>query len=123
MFRELADLAQLHAHASLDAVPSIDQIDPEQCYIAWDLTVSGGAKRQQIDAVFDWADGDCELTVARRGASPVSALPAEHGDGTATVRPGSEDRKSVVSGKSVSVRVDLGGRRLIKKKKNKLNIK
>src|SRR3546814_12652093 len=28
-----------------------------------------------------------------------------------------EDRKSVVSGKSVSVRVDLGGRRLIKKKK------
>src|SRR3546814_15744238 len=29
-----------------------------------------------------------------------------------------EDRKSVVSGKSVSVRVDLGGRRHIKKKKN-----
>src|SRR3546814_19780561 len=32
------------------------------------------------------------------------------------------DRKSVVEGKSVSVRVDLGGRRIIKKKKNK-NIK
>src|SRR3546814_18019319 len=29
------------------------------------------------------------------------------------------DRKSVVSGKSGSVRVDLGGRRTIKKKKNK----
>src|SRR3546814_20566551 len=28
------------------------------------------------------------------------------------------DRKSVVWGKSVSVRVDLGGRRIIKKKKN-----
>src|SRR3546814_11535917 len=28
------------------------------------------------------------------------------------------DRKSVVEGKSVSVRVDLGGRRSIKKKKN-----
>src|SRR3546814_13209802 len=28
-----------------------------------------------------------------------------------------EDRKSVVEGKSVSVRVDLGGRRIIKKKK------
>src|SRR3546814_20870598 len=27
------------------------------------------------------------------------------------------DRKSVVSGKSVSVRVDIGGRRIIKKKK------
>src|SRR3546814_15022878 len=30
-----------------------------------------------------------------------------------------EDRKSVVQGKSVSVRVDLGGRRIIKKKKKK----
>src|SRR3546814_11258352 len=30
------------------------------------------------------------------------------------------DRKSVVEGKSVSVRVDLGGRRIIKKKKNKI---
>src|SRR3546814_20907922 len=29
---------------------------------------------------------------------------------------GASDRKSVVSGKSVSVRVDLGGRRIIKKK-------
>src|SRR3546814_10335214 len=30
-----------------------------------------------------------------------------------------QDRKSVVSGKSVSVRVDLGGRRIIKKKKKR----
>src|SRR3546814_18931440 len=30
-----------------------------------------------------------------------------------------QDRKSVVSGKSVSVRVDLGGRRIIKKKNKK----
>src|SRR3546814_16044863 len=34
---------------------------------------------------------------------------------------GLADRKSVVSGKSGSVRVDLGGRRIIKKKGNKEN--
>src|SRR3546814_11966849 len=32
-----------------------------------------------------------------------------------------QDRKSVVSGKSVSVRVDLGGRRIIKKKTTKMH--
>src|SRR3546814_20805459 len=32
-------------------------------------------------------------------------------------RDNQEDRKSVVEGKSVSVRVDLGGRRILKKKK------
>src|SRR3546814_20535760 len=37
-----------------------------------------------------------------------------------SARIGAEDRKSVVSGKSVSVRVDLGGRRIIKKKYEKL---
>src|SRR3546814_14229238 len=35
-----------------------------------------------------------------------------------SLEPREGDRKSVVSGKSVSVRVDLGGRRSIKKKKN-----
>src|SRR3546814_13108021 len=39
--------------------------------------------------------------------------------GSATVEIGREDRKSVVSGKSVSVRVDLGGSGVIKKKKKK----
>src|SRR3546814_15078081 len=38
------------------------------------------------------------------------------GEGDARV---ARDRKSVVAGKSVSGRVDLGGRRLIKKKKKK----
>src|SRR3546814_12612294 len=33
-----------------------------------------------------------------------------------------EDRKSVVSGKSVSARVDLGGRRIINKNKSKVRI-
>src|SRR3546814_11533189 len=33
-----------------------------------------------------------------------------------------EDRKSVVSGKSVSVRVDLGGRRILKKKNTKTHM-
>src|SRR3546814_20230204 len=35
-----------------------------------------------------------------------------------TLRFAKADRKSVVSGKSVSVRVDLGGRRIFKKKQN-----
>src|SRR3546814_20579362 len=41
--------------------------------------------------------------------------------GSHALRISSEDRKSVVSGKSVSVRVDIGGRRIIKKKKNSNN--
>src|SRR3546814_11718952 len=46
--------------------------------------------------------------VLHQPAADATALPADQVH---------QDRKSVESGKSVSVRVDLGGRRLIKKKK------
>src|SRR3546814_12682696 len=63
----------------------------------------------------------------RRGCHPVRALGAqrlrhlaETGRSSYHLPP---DRKSVVEGKSVSVRVDLGGRRSIKKKKTLKKIK
>src|SRR3546814_18502663 len=48
----------------------------------------------------------------------VTALCIEAAKGRVPVIAG--DRKSVVEGKRVSVRVDLGGRRLIKKNKNRI---
>src|SRR3546814_15756283 len=50
-------------------------------------------------------------SVERLNGIAVARRPAQVASGT-------EDRKSVVWGKSVSVRVDLGGRRLIKNKHN-----
>src|SRR3546814_17004281 len=50
----------------------------------------------------------------RRPARQQRAGPQRRAACRATAR--RQDRKSVVKGKSVSVRVDLGGRRIIKKK-------
>src|SRR3546814_16018795 len=49
---------------------------------------------------------------------PLSLVPEMASFATGSVK----DRKSVVKGKSVSVRVDLGGRRLLKKKKQRKQI-
>src|SRR3546814_19110380 len=62
---------------------------------------------------------------ASRSAKPPSTKPSKPRRRTQSPSvpgPFALDRKSVVSGKSVSVRVDLGGRRILKKKKknNKL---
>src|SRR3546814_15409570 len=53
-----------------------------------------------------------------QGGGPLPGRRAAHPDRSARGRraAGNADRKSVESGKSVSVRVDLGGRRIIKKK-------
>src|SRR3546814_12488490 len=57
------------------------------------------------------ADGERGVVAARRGEVVAARVPVGVGHGEID-----GDRKSVVKGKSVSVRVDLGGRRIIKKK-------
>src|SRR3546814_13064136 len=67
--------------------------------------------------------------VDRHGAQRVRANRAVHSHGStswrclapAATRNRPSDRKSVEEGKRVSVRVDLGGRRLLKKTKNTTN--
>src|SRR3546814_11829401 len=59
------------------------------------------------------------VVVIAGGARGAAAL-GQHGS-VANIVKLEQDRKSVVWGKSVSVRVDLGGGRIIKKKKNKKN--
>src|SRR3546814_19889172 len=51
------------------------------------------------------------VAAALKTSGPANPLPAAVQSAPAA------DRKSVVSGKRVSVRVDLGGRRILKKKK------
>src|SRR3546814_18415095 len=59
-----------------------------------------------------------DVVCHRAGRIAVTVLPAlAWWKVNCTLSPTFTDRKSVVSGKSVSVRVDLGGRRIIKKKK------
>src|SRR3546814_1491829 len=58
--------------------------------------------------------GLCRMV--RAGARRGRGAPHPRGPGRGGLRDYPADRKSVVQGKSVSVRVDLGGRRIIKQK-------
>src|SRR3546814_16559448 len=87
--------------------------------------------RSIIDVTMEEDVGNLDEVVVvafgtQKKASVVSAIttvtPADlkvPSSNLTTALAGRVDRKSVVSGKSVSVRVDLGGRGIIKKKINK----
>src|SRR3546814_14946668 len=77
---------------------------PARCPGGIAPTLQGPGRDLQRLRLGDRRRGTLRLRIAPRCA------------GLSRDRPG-RDRKSVVSGKSVSVRVDLGGRRIIKKKK------
>src|SRR3546814_18818798 len=84
------------------------------------------AEAKRPDPLTGWAgSGDTREQVLMNFASLEAAKAYAEREGlpfTVTPAPAKtlklQDRKSVVSGKSVSVRVDLGGRRIIKKKQN-----
>src|SRR3546814_13958404 len=73
------------------------------------LPISGKARtRQQL--LYQQPAQGAEQHDARQRETPVTVMQQ-------ALNP--EDRNSVVSGKSVSVRVDIGGRRIIKRTYNK----
>src|SRR3546814_16628745 len=84
------------------------------------IGADAGRRRKTLGShVTDLAMAALEKETLRLFSCPTSGfdhppMPLAHDQQAA-------DRQSVVSGKSVSVRVDLGGRRLIKKKPKKVH--
>lgn len=75
MLRELAEVGDLTVKLDGQALPTLDHLDPESCYLAWDLTVDTDATRDVIEQVFDWAEGDCDLKITEE-AVPAAEQPA-----------------------------------------------
>jgi two-component system chemotaxis sensor kinase CheA len=72
MFRELAALGPLATVVDTERLPSLANMDAEAAYLGWSLYLEGAVTRSKIEAVFDWVDGDCELSiVAREKAAPA----------------------------------------------------
>ena len=61
LLRELGQLGKLTAAASMAAVPSLAELEPERCYVAWDLTLETAASLDTIRDVFIFAEDLCEL--------------------------------------------------------------
>lgn len=67
LFRELQQLGRLEVVRAFvtDSAPAqLAELDPSQCHLGWELRLHGAVARGDVDAVFDWLDGDCELTIA-----------------------------------------------------------
>ncbi len=51
------------------AVPTLDQLDPESCHLAFELALHTEATREQIEGAFSFVRDDCELQVRGPGAA------------------------------------------------------
>ncbi len=90
LFRELQQLGRLEVVRAflLDGAPPLADLDPTSCHLGWELRLHGDVARGDIDAVFDWLDGDCELTIKPlQAASSDNAVAPAPEQAPAAVQP------------------------------------
>lgn len=63
IFRELGKLGELDIQADSAAVPELASLDPRQCYLRWQITLSGDVEKAAVEELFAWVDDDCELLI------------------------------------------------------------
>ncbi len=82
LLRELGRLGATAVVLDMSALPELALLEPEGAYLAWTVTLSSSEPESAIREVFEFVDGDCELTVA---PAFVPDLPAEAPPATAAI--------------------------------------
>jgi two-component system chemotaxis sensor kinase CheA len=75
LIRELDRLGELAVELVADDLPTLDEIDPEGAYLAWTMRLVTKEPENRILDVFEFVEGDCDLTVEMEPAEGVSSGP------------------------------------------------
>jgi two-component system chemotaxis sensor kinase CheA len=62
--RYLLNLGEIaHITTLTDALPAADEMDPESCYLGFEISFRSHASKEAIEKVFDFCRDDCELHI------------------------------------------------------------
>jgi two-component system chemotaxis sensor kinase CheA len=76
ILRELAELGTLQSTLCLiEEAPAFDEIDPESCYLAWDMSLESTASEVDVRDLFAWVEDECDLAIEPQRALAVVTEP------------------------------------------------
>ncbi|HHY51197.1 MAG TPA: chemotaxis protein CheA [Alphaproteobacteria bacterium] len=76
LFRELASLGPIEVRAILHEIPALADFEPFGVYCSWEITLEAPqATEQAIAEVFEFVEGNCDLSIARVGAAEPGNAP------------------------------------------------
>jgi two-component system chemotaxis sensor kinase CheA len=78
LLRELATLGPCVVRVDAKFIPPLVDLDPEVCRFTWSIELQAPVKEAAIRSVFDWVEGECELSLEAFGAAATvpEAAPA-----------------------------------------------
>ena len=75
LFRELAELGEYTASVNTRDIPDFDDIDPEECNLSWTLKLLSQCTIEEINEIFSWVEGDCELDIQALIKKETKSIP------------------------------------------------
>jgi two-component system chemotaxis sensor kinase CheA len=77
LVQELRQMGGLSVRASMAAIPPFGELDPERCYVSWEMVLATSAERDAIRDVFIFVEDSCELTIEPVKDSALQAAASE----------------------------------------------
>jgi two-component system chemotaxis sensor kinase CheA len=95
LFQALKDMGTLEVTLDDSELPGFDTIDHEESYLSWNLVLTTSEPRSSVEAVFEFVEGLCELSIDGAGdadadAAALAALEAAFGTAPAAAPPEAE---------------------------------
>jgi two-component system, chemotaxis family, sensor kinase CheA len=69
ILRELARLGEMTVDCDATSLPLLGELDADQAYFAWTIALNTVREEAEIREVFEFVEGDCELTIACQAVS------------------------------------------------------
>ncbi|HEY0854342.1 MAG TPA: chemotaxis protein CheA [Devosia sp.] len=77
LFRELSTLGDIQVRAVFDDVPPLADFEPFGVYCSWEISLNSPTVTEAaIAEVFEFVEGNCDLSIAQVAAAPAVAAPA-----------------------------------------------
>ncbi len=73
LLRDLARLGEMNIFCDTDALPALPDLDPENAYFKWAISIKTDKGEDAIRTVFEFAEWDCDLDVRQVESDVVSA--------------------------------------------------
>lgn len=77
MFAELQRLGNLEPSVDVANLPPLEAMNPELCYLAWDLSVDGEVSQAAVESIFEWVADDCHVVIQALDAAVGPPLPSQ----------------------------------------------
>lgn len=75
LFNALTELGRLSIAANTSELPALTDIDPQELYLSWQLTLESDANEDDIKEIFEWVEDECLLEITQQETSKPEVEP------------------------------------------------